>query len=342
MAALALPAFLAAVDVVELMAVDTLLRQIFPVQVAAVAGAAYQFAVLALQWEIGAAVVVETRGFPAAIVVTVTAFAAIATVVGVVVTVTAAACRFWRLMVDRIDVAALAAHPGMSAFEREFGIATVVETGFFPVPFVVAVGALRAVGALVCVVQRMAAVAQCRSLFVLLVDVTSAAGGGAVCAVQCKVGRVMIEGEFPPFRGAVTVAALFSQFALVTVMLFVAVDTGRGRFRVSPVRSVAGGAGHVEVRARELEIGLPVIERQRIETDNVGIAAQVFAVTVFAVDIGAVREAPMVALAGCDILAHLLVTVQTQARLGSFPEPQMAVRTGGLQLRMPLDDFAGH
>jgi len=198
MAAFALFAFLPMMDIVNLVAADALDSQLFLVEIATMAGAAGQLVVFALQGKIGAPCVVETGFFPGALAVAGLALFAVTTVVCVIAAMAAEAGGVGGLVLDRVDMATFATDMGMLALQRKVGVPIVVEVGFTPFAFVVAVSAVCAVDAMVHVVKRVTAVAGGRRFLVALVDVAAIAGGVTVCAVQGEIRLVMIEAELLP------------------------------------------------------------------------------------------------------------------------------------------------
>ena len=197
-AALALFAFLPMMDIVNLVAADALDSQLFLIEIATVAGAAGQLVVFTLQGEVGAPCVVEAGFFPGVFAVAGLALFAVTAVVCVIAAMAAEAGGVGGLVLDRVDMATFATNMGMPAFQGKVGVPIVIEVGFTPLAFVVAVGAVRAVDAMVHVVERVAAVAGGRRFLVALVDVAAIAGGVAVRAVQREIRLVMIEAELLP------------------------------------------------------------------------------------------------------------------------------------------------
>jgi len=76
--------------------------------------------------------------------------------------------------------------------------------------------------------------------------------------------------------------ALFAKRTAVAIIFFVATATGAGRLAKFLASFVATVAGDFAVLAFKFEIGVGVIKRVAIQTDNIGIAAFVIGVTLFA------------------------------------------------------------
>jgi hypothetical protein len=198
MAAFTLFAFLPIMDIVNLVAADALDSQLFLGEIATVAGTAGQLVVFALQGEVGAPCVVEAGFFPAVFAVAALALFAVTAVVCVIAAMAAEAGGVGSLVLDRVDMATFATNMGMPALQGKVGVPIVVEVGFTPFAFVVAVSAVRTVDAMVHVVERVTAVAGARRFLVALVDVAAIAGGVTVRTVQGEIRLVMIEAELLP------------------------------------------------------------------------------------------------------------------------------------------------
>jgi len=221
-AAFALLAFLAMVDVVDLMTADALHRQFFLRDVATVAGAADQLAVLTFQRKLGAACVVKARFFPTGFTVAALALCTVTAVVGVVAAVATDAGGVGCLVFDRVDMAGFATYLCMFAFQGKLRVPIVIEIRFTPFALVVAVRTVRSINAFMHIVQRVTAVTAFRCLLVAFVDVTAVAGSTAVSTLQQEVGFVVVEVEFSPVLRGMTVLAVLAEVALVRVVFAVA------------------------------------------------------------------------------------------------------------------------
>ena len=326
-AALALFAFLSTMDVINLVAADARYCQLFFVQLATVTGAAGQLVVFALQGKVGAPRVVEADFLPGEFAVACLALFAVTAVVCVVAAMAADTGSVGGLVLDRVDMATFATDMGMLALQGKVGVPIMVEVGFTPFAFVVAVSAVCSVDAMVHVVKRVTAVAGGRRFLVALVDVAAIAGGVTVRAVQGEMRLVVIEAELLPAFRSMAVLAVVAEIAPVRILFAVATAaTGRG-FGVFLARLVTRAAGRRSMRTFKGEVGSSVLERQWIEVDDIGVPTQVFVMTALAGGCGDIRQATMVAAAGADILVDRLVAVQTQLSLGTFSEAHVAAGT---------------
>lgn len=89
-----------------------------------------------------------------------------------------------------------------------------------------AVGTLRAVAAIMYIVQGVAAAAGLGRILVFLINMAGVASRIAVRAVQRKVGLVMVEVEFFPAFHRVAAAAIVAQVPLVGILPAVTAVTG--------------------------------------------------------------------------------------------------------------------
>ena len=127
MAALTLLAFLSVVNIIRLVAAETGDRQVFIVNVAAMAGVAQQLLMLALQWKVGVVLVIEATFFPLLLVVTGLTFFAVTAMVRIVVAMTVDTERSRFPVLDRILVTGLTADVGVPALQAKFCVFIMIE-----------------------------------------------------------------------------------------------------------------------------------------------------------------------------------------------------------------------
>ena len=164
----------------------------------------------------------------------------------------------WRILEIIAGVAASAGHVGMRTDQLERRL-IVVERGWLPRRRRVT---LRAVGAQCAVVRVLATVAVhtvLRCAVEHAVDVAQSAGHVDVRARQLERSAVVVKGHFFPIVGRVALRAIGAELAVVRIVLAVAIYTVL-RGALEHAIDVASSAGHVDVRARQLERSAVVIE----------------------------------------------------------------------------------
>ncbi len=159
-------------------------------------------------------------------------------------------------------VAAATGHIGMRADQLERRLA-VVERGWLPPRRRVTLGAVGAECAVMRVFATVAVHAVLRYAVEHAVGVAQSAGHIDVRARQLERSAVVIKGHPFPIVGRVTLRAIGTELAVVRIVLAVAVHTVlRGALEHSV--DVASSAGHIDVRARQLESRSIVIEGGRL------------------------------------------------------------------------------
>ena len=230
----------------------------------------------------------------------------------------------------------------MAAEQREVGVARVVEARVFPALRRMAGLAFLAATAVVRVVFGMAVITGCRRALERGVGVAGIALRFSMLADQGPPGRVVIELDVGPAGRRVAVAAALAHVLFVRIVFPVTRETGGGRIAVLVLGRVAIRALGVEVQADELEIGHAVIKVVFVETDNVGITAEVVGVTSVALRSAGIRVSAMETGAASDVIRDDFVAVHTQSALRLLVKGLVAARTLGFDIGMALDDVAGH
>lgn len=124
------------------------------------------------------------------------------------------------------------------------------------------------------------------------------------------------------------------------IVLFVACDTTPRCRTMGRRRIVAAFARDCRVGAVELEVRHRVIEKIHVQSDDVGVAAQMLRMAALACH--PCRGAPVIAGVLCQIIRHVFVTGETEGVLLLRVEACMAAIAVVLDVRVRLDDRAGH
>jgi hypothetical protein len=241
-------------------------------------------------------------------------------------------------------VARLAGDAAMTAAQREATAREVIEQRLFPVARGVALLALGAVVALVAVVLGMATDAGIRRFLVDLVDVATHARNLGVLARQCIFGgELVIEMRVGPSGFGMAIGAVRTEVAAMNVVLHVAgVTFGLGGVIRLVLVEVAVDAHGLGVLAEQREVAQVVIEVVGIEAKNVVVAALVLGVAGGAFGTGDGLLLAVKAAARCDVLRHVLVTLETQPVLQIARERRVARGAHCFRFGMRDGDRARH
>ena len=105
---------------------------------------------------------------------------------------------------------------------------------------------------------------------------------------------------------------------------------------------VTGAAFGVEMQSDQFEIRHRVIEPLFVETNDVGVAADVIRVAGFALRRAGVRMASMKAGRGRDVVCHVLMAIHAQSALRLLVEGLVTAGAFDFDFGMSLDDLARH
>ena len=111
----------------------------------------------------------------------------------------------------------------MPAGKREFRT-RVVKRDFGPVPFVVAFITLDPVATDMHVIKPVAAIAVCRCVFILLVDMAAVAIQVCMFSRQVKIRIVMIKFLVTPTAFTVTLRTVVTELFFVNIVFFMAIN----------------------------------------------------------------------------------------------------------------------
>ena len=264
---------------------------------------------------------VKTAFFPLCLVMTGLAFFPVAAMMRIVFPMAGYTGRGRFTVLDRILVTGFAAGLVMPAFETKIRVLVMIEFGFSPFTLVMTISALRSIAPVMHIIQRMTALTGFYRVLVFLVDVAGIAGRRLVCAVQRKVGFIVVVIEFFPAFHRVTAVAFVAQVSLVGVLLAVTAVAGRRGLGILFSCFVACAAGHRGMRTLQAEIGTLMVKYQGIQSDYVGVTTKVFAVTGLTGGGCNIVKAAMVTGLCTDILLNIFMTAKTQLRLRRLAEP---------------------
>lgn len=122
----------------------------------------------------------------------------------------------------------------------------------------------------------------------------------------------MIELAAAPVARRVTARALLAELPGMNVIATMTGGAAGGGLAPRLGILVTAIATENAVRALEREIGLPMIELPPVQAHNVGVAAQMFAVTGRALTRAGVRHQPMIAAVLVQVGGDVLMTRQAQ------------------------------
>src|SRR5882757_4910227 len=205
-----------------------------------------------------------------------------------------------------------------------------------------AVGALRALAALVNVIRQMATYALLRGAFVPLACVAGSAGDFAMLVGEREGGLLVIEVILLPHLRVVAKRAIGPERAAVNIVLAMAVDAGRERLAIRSVRTMAAAAGHRHVRIFEGEIGQVVREAGLVELVDVGVTTQMLGVAAPALTGGGLLHAAVIAGPGADVSGDVLVTFQALWSLALAVGAVVAVAAFTFELGVGLRNGPRH
>lgn len=247
---------------------------------------------------------------PPALLVTGTAVGAVAAEMSVVPGMAPLAIRGKRFELPLANVAVPARKRCVRRYERESGLALMVEfrlPGRGAMTPAAAVAARPAVG----VVEPMTVDARRSDRFESRVRVTGETREARVSTGQREPGGVVVEGASPPSGGLVAVAAGATEATAVHVVVTMAGCAIRRRVGKPLIGSVATGARRFGVRSQQRKIGQRVVEQIRLQTHDVRIATLVLGVALAALRAACLGMFGMKALIERQILRDRLVTIQT-------------------------------
>lgn len=249
-------------------------------------------------------------------------------------------------LVGVLLVTGITFHLDMAASQRKVRILIVIKFQFFPAVCVMAFFAIRAIAALVDIVQLMTGVTLHRGFHIVFAGVATGAIGLLVCPDQREVGFVVIVMNITPVPFVVATVTLIKYLAhggsLMRACLFMAAITVVWRFCVFLAGFMAGIATGFAVLPTQGEIRKLVIESKFVQFDNVRIPALVVRMAALAGLVSDLQLPAMKSIAMIDVLSDLLVTVKTERGL-TFPvETIMTLGAFMFDLRMPLDKGTRH
>ena len=194
--------------------------------------------------------------------------------------------------------------------QAETGIPVVVENWFIPGFFLVTVLAFFAETTCVDVPDRVAACALRWRIFELAADVASVTAYSPVRKLEPEVGPVVIELRFAPVVCGVAQATVFSEPALVRIIVRVTAIAAMPGFAVLAVLQMAGRAFGKRVFPIEAKVGQAVIELVPVQPDDPGISPLVIAMAGFTFETSRVFIPAMESVPGANVFINLVVTIE--------------------------------
>jgi hypothetical protein len=310
-----------------------------------VAGRAGEIFVTAGERKPGPGVVVEARILPAGIAMAILAFSAVRSGMNVILAVTLVANAdgpaFSRFLV--IDtVTGIAVGSAMFSRQRIAGVAAMIEHRQLPFLFTVAPGAVRSEAVGVNIPDRVTTRTTGRRILVPAVAMAALATHPAVRFPELEFGAVVIELGFSPAAGDVTLAAVRSQFPVVSVVLCMAIAAARLRIPILRAGLVTGTALGQRVFTGERKIGYPVVEPVAVQPDDAGVSSLVIGMTGFAFELVRVFILAVVAALFPHVFVDLFVAVPAKHWLRGIAHADMAQGALGFEFPVPGNQFSGH
>ena len=230
----------------------------------------------------------------------------------------------------------------MMAFEREVRVACMVEARIFPAGRIVAIAALLAALAVMCIVLRMAAVTRRRRVLEGLVRMAVETARLQVFADE-RIARVgVIKFHVLPTRRRMAIAACRAERTLVHVIVGMAVGTGIGRIAEFDAGLVTRFASRLRMLAQQREVRQRVIEGPLVQVHDVCVSPDVIGMTgLTGILAGLVGQAVETGV-GVDVLSDVVMTVETQHSLFPPFEFLMTFIAVLLDIRMTLNEISRH
>lgn len=230
----------------------------------------------------------------------------------------------------------------MFVLEQKACITIVIEARVVPAQRAMAVAALVAAAAVMCVILGMTAVTGRGRIRKRVVGMTVKTRRPLVFTNQRIPRRVVIELDLQPVVRGMTISALCAKRSGVRVVIFVTGKAVPGRVAMSLLGLMAIIALIVRVLAEQREVRLFVVERILIEADDIGIAAFVVCMAFGADTSAGLTVFAMKSGFRFYVSGDLLMAIEAQCSLLAALESQMAVATIFLILGMCFDDLTRH
>jgi hypothetical protein len=163
--------------------------------------------------------------------------------------------------------------------QREGRLGIVIERSSFPLRRIVAISASLPESSLMGVVDRVAVSAIRNSVLEFSCGVTDRAIDFDMSALERKLGAAVIEANLAPLILRVTLRAVFSKLAPMSIVLSVANDAATRRIATLLILRMTTRALGALMRTLQWIVGRIVIERLGVESHDVCPPPQVFTVT---------------------------------------------------------------
>lgn len=199
-----------------------------------------------------------------------------------------------------------------------------------------------AVTILMYIIQAVTGAALLRYVLVLLIGMTQGAVHLAVSAGQWIACLVVIESRVTPLFLSMTLVALGTELAFVTVILFVAVQTACRCLPIGLAGTVTGNAQRTLVCPFELKIGARVFELRLIELDDIRIASLMIGMATLTIGGCYLRVETVPTAVGFDISCYVFVTGEAQRLLRCVMQWGMTFFTLIFIFGMSIGQLARH
>lgn len=154
----------------------------------------------------------------------------------------------------------------------------------------------------------------------------------------------MVESRLLPARDVVTALALFTQRAVVTIVIAVARHTCGGCIAKFLSGGVAGSALQRRMPTLQCEISAVVAKGVAVEADDVAVATDVIGMALTTSDrlARSGAQSTMKTGSGLNVRRHRVVTLDAEFVLCLFGKGDVALVAVGLQLGVRLRQLARH
>jgi hypothetical protein len=342
MTLLALCAELACMHVTRTVAARAFRWQLLSSHYGGVTGMAFHLLVAAGELPMPVACMIECRGFPLVIAVTLLASGSEPAGMRVLPLVAAEAVLGDFLLQVAAAVTVLAVDARVGSLERETGFLEMVEFRGLPSGGRVASAALVATLATMHVIRCVAGNTLLRCALVAVAEVTTHARHIDVLVAQWIGSLVMIEARAVPRHGIVARTAVPPEPALVRLFMLVAFDAFDGCLAIRFVGHVATRANDTGVRIPQRKLGAVVIELIRTQLHDIGRASEMLRVTAAALRCPDAGEVPVKAVLRADVGCDLLVAVEAQPCLSVAIATVVTRRALLFEFRVRAGESAGH
>jgi len=267
------------------------------------------------QWKTCKVVIEPQFCSPTGHVMTALALCAQLTHVCIVVTVTCVTVAAATILEIAAAMTILTVEPAVPVSQREAGYGQVIERNCRPRPRNMAIRALVTIASLVNVVVSMTCHASTADIAEIGFAMAARAGRENVRASQRKACRIVVEKDVAPGSRVVARTAVFAKSAAMRIVGTMTAYAFGFRVPARLAGIVAIAASSAYVPATQDKVGKFVVERLRIDLDDVHIPAFVFDVATRTLHASRIRKAAVHAGSVSQVSTDILVAHGTQVGL---------------------------